>query len=262
MSAWLAVSPIVGWGYFVAWSVSFYPQVILNYKRKSVEGLSLDFVSLNLWGFLCYSLYNIGLYVNRKGWGIENSVHLNDVVFALHALTLTGLTAVQTVLYTRARGQRVSSATKLFITVTSACVLLAGGLAATGAIPILRLLYLLSYVKMAVSLIKYIPQAFLNRTRQSTEGWSIVNILLDLTGGTLSLLQIFADSAVTGDWSAITRNPVKFGLGLVSIGFDFIFVLQHYVLYRHKPAKDILPTFVKSEERRETDPLLPRSIPV
>lgn len=29
------------------------------------------------------------------------------------------------------------------------------------------------------------------------------------------------------DWSAITGNPVKFALGLVSIVFDVIFVAQH-----------------------------------
>jgi len=29
-----AVAAATGVGYFVAWSVSFYPQLILNYKRK------------------------------------------------------------------------------------------------------------------------------------------------------------------------------------------------------------------------------------
>jgi hypothetical protein len=37
--------------YFCAWSISFYPQAILNYRRKSVVGLSLDFQLLNLLGF-------------------------------------------------------------------------------------------------------------------------------------------------------------------------------------------------------------------
>ena len=37
--------------YFCAWSISFYPQAYLNYRRKSVVGLSLDFQLLNLLGF-------------------------------------------------------------------------------------------------------------------------------------------------------------------------------------------------------------------
>jgi cystinosin len=37
--------------YFCAWSISFYPQAYLNWRRKSVVGLSLDFQLLNLLGF-------------------------------------------------------------------------------------------------------------------------------------------------------------------------------------------------------------------
>jgi hypothetical protein len=37
--------------------------------------------------------------------------------------------------------------------------------------------------------VKYIPQVVLNQRRQSTVGWSIWNVLLDFTGGTLSLVQ-------------------------------------------------------------------------
>ncbi len=34
------------------------------------------------------------------------------------------------------------------------------------------------------------------------------------------------------DWKSIFGDPTKFGLGMISILFDFIFLLQHYVLYR------------------------------
>ena len=44
---WGTVSTIVGWTYFAAWSLSFWPQVYLNWKRQSVVGLSLDFVLFN-----------------------------------------------------------------------------------------------------------------------------------------------------------------------------------------------------------------------
>lgn len=40
------------------------------------------------------------------------------------------------------------------------------------------LLYYLSYIKLTISLIKYMPQALLNFKRKSTVGWSIHNILL------------------------------------------------------------------------------------
>ena len=46
---------------------------------------------------------------------------------------------------------------------------------------------------------------------------------------TLGLLQLAR--AHSQDWTAITGNPVKFGLGFASIVFDVIFMTQHYVLY-------------------------------
>ena len=55
----------------------------------------------------------------------------------------------------------------------------------------LDFLYFCSYVKLFITLIKYIPQAYLNFRRKSTFGWSIGNILLDFTGGILSIGQMF-----------------------------------------------------------------------
>ena len=87
-------SDVIGWMYFAAWSVSFYPQMLLNYKRKSVIGLNFDFLALNVVGFLCYSLFNLGLYFIpaieneyflRHPYGV-NPVQLNDVIFSAHAL--------------------------------------------------------------------------------------------------------------------------------------------------------------------------------
>lgn len=76
------------------------------------------------------------------------------------------------------------------------------------------------------------PQVALNYKRQSTEGWKIGTILLDLAGGVLSMVQLVLDSSLQGDWSGITGNPVKLLLGNITIFFDAIFCIQHYVLYR------------------------------
>ena len=37
---------------------------------------------------------------------------------------------------------------------------------------------------------RYVPQAYMNFRRKSTVGWSIGNILLDFTGGSLSIIQV------------------------------------------------------------------------
>ena len=51
-------------------------------------------------------------------------------------------------------------------------------------------LTILSIIKLVITITKYMPQAFFNFQRQSTEGWSIGNVLLDLTGGSFSMLQM------------------------------------------------------------------------
>ena len=71
----------------------------------------------------------------------------------------------------------------------------------------------------------------MNFKRKSTVGWSIQNVLLDFTGGSLSVAQLCLQCAVRSDWTQISGNPVKFGLGFVSMLFDIGFMVQHYGLY-------------------------------
>lgn len=100
-------SLVFGWIYFVAWSVSFYPQIWINFRRKSVVGLNFDFVFLNIVGFALYSIFNCGLYwvpeiqaeyATRYPRGL-NPVMLNDVVFSLHAVFATAITIYQCFAY-------------------------------------------------------------------------------------------------------------------------------------------------------------------
>ena len=95
------LSGVIGWTYFAAWSISFYPQIYTNYKRKSVVGLSFDFQLLNLIGFGFYAVFNCAFYFNdsiQKDYlerhnGNRNVVQTNDVFFALHAFAATLFTA-------------------------------------------------------------------------------------------------------------------------------------------------------------------------
>jgi hypothetical protein len=66
------------------------------------------------------------------------------------------------------------------------------------AVTWLFFLYWLSGVKLSISVIKYIPQVYMNYKRKSTEGWSIGNVLLDFTGGLLSIIQLMLDGYISG----------------------------------------------------------------
>lgn len=113
-----------------------------------------------------------------------------------------------------------------------------GGNDAWGSWAWIDVVYAVGYVKLVVTVVKYIPQAWANYQRKSTAGWSITQILLDVIGGVLSIAQLVIDSSLQSDWSGITGNPVKLGLGNISIMFDIVFMVQHYILYKGNKGEE------------------------
>jgi len=264
---WNIVSEVEGWAYFLAWSISFYPQIVINYRRKSVDGFSVDFATLNVLGFFCYTVYAISFHFSNDvqadyklaHHGKPNLVETNDVVFAVHALLASSVQWAQAYLCGYNKGdspQRMTRPGKAFFVLS--CVSLAVYFIAVLAhanprwdpaasssfwassfwkhnfFTWISLLNFFSYIKIAVSIIKLIPQVYMNYKRKSTVGWSIENVLLDFTGGLLSVVQLLIDGITTNNWESVVAYPVKFVLGLQSITFDIIFMVQHYILYGEK----------------------------
>eukprot|EP00066_Takifugu_rubripes_P023443 XP_011612709.1 PREDICTED: cystinosin isoform X1 [Takifugu rubripes] len=233
------ISQIVGWLYFLLWSLSFYPQAWENWRRKSVIGLNFDFLALNLTGFIAYTVFNVSLFwvpfiqeefLKRNPKGI-NPVSSNDVFFSLHAVLLCLVYFCQAAIYKRG-DQKISWTAVFLLLVGWTFALVTLVLAAAKQITWLDFLYYCSYIKLAVTLIKYVPQAFMNYRRQSTEGWSIGGVLMDFSGGILSILQMFLQSYNNNEWKLVFGDPTKFGLGAFSVIFDILFLTQHYCLYR------------------------------
>nr|XP_023420787.1 cystinosin [Cavia porcellus] len=222
-------------------------EVIKNWRRKSVVGLSFDFLALNLMGFVAYSVFNIGLlwvpYVQEqfllKYPNGVNPVENNDVFFSLHAVALTLIVIIQCCLYERG-SQRVSWPAIGFLVLAWLFAIITMIVAAVGVTTWLQFLFCFSYIKLAVTLIKYFPQAYMNFYYKSTEGWSIGGVFLDFTGGSFSLLQMFLQSYNNDQWTLIFGDPTKFGLGIFSIFFDVVFFVQHFCLYRKKPGYEQL----------------------
>ncbi|KAI1936490.1 hypothetical protein LOZ58_006578 [Ophidiomyces ophidiicola] len=251
------------------WSASFYPQPILNWQRRSTQGLAVDFPTTNVLGFICYAIYTAAFlyspvirqqYAARHPVSPEPSVRFNDFAFAAHAVVLSA--TVYTQFFPAIWGFKVSKHQKVSPAVAG---IFCGCICAVAAVTLwvasnggydpsgwawIDVIYTISYVKLVVTVIKYIPQAWVNHKRKSTVGWSIGQILLDLSGGILSILQLVIDSALQDDWSGITGNLIKLALGNVSIFFDLIFIVQHYILY---PERNTAP---KDDESFITAPLL------
>lgn len=242
-------SAIIGWIYFFAWSFSFYPQWILNFRKKSVAGFSLEFALLNVSGFFFYSLYSVGGFTySHLGTG---TVEPNDLLFALHAFFFASVQFTQAFIYERGQQKNFALwAVVLLICewITLGVVFLLEGAIDVGRLPVsFNCFRVAGYNKALISFLKYIPQVYLNYSRKSTAGWSIINIMLDFTGGSLSILQQVIDMVYKGvngeGWNFFGSggdafNIVKFLLGVMSCFFDTIFLIQHFILYPHadKPA--------------------------
>lgn len=153
-----------GWIYFTAWSISFYPQIWVNFKRKSVVGLSFDFLALNFTGFLCYSIYNVCIYFvpNYQQAFIKEhnttvSVLLNDVGFSIHALVITLVTIIQCFIYERG-GQNISLIVVMFLIAVWTAGAILSLLAYIDKLSLVSHANYFSSVKIIITVIKYTPQ--------------------------------------------------------------------------------------------------------
>lgn len=228
------LSQTFGWIYFSAWSVSFYPQILRNNKRKSVNGLSLDYVALNFTGFLCYTIFNVFMFACG-----DASVKLADLLFSLHATLTTSVVIFQIVAY-KETDMKVSRAVIICLVSMIYVFLFSFMILAFTQGSFDVLLYMLSFTKMVLTLVKYIPQVVINHQTQSTIGWSIHNNTLDFIGGIFSVAQSILDSIAKDDWTIITHNPVKIALGVISMVFDVIFFIQHYIYQKNHYSEPLL----------------------
>jgi cystinosin len=259
------LSTIVGWTYFIAWSVSFYPQCFLNYRRKSVDGFSIEFAILNVSGFFFYSMYSVGGFIYPNlGTG---TIQPNDLFFALHAFCIGSVQLTQVFIYDRGK-QKTFQTWAVYLLVIEWTVFITlfvlEGLLGVRDIPSSANTFKIAgYAKALITLFKYCPQVYLNWSRQSTVGWSIFNIMCDFTGGFFSTAQQFIDMAykgmTSGDWAFFgdtgTFNIIKFLLGILSIVFDLIFMVQHFCLYRNQEPEDDTIEMYKPIKQ----PLLPQT---
>jgi cystinosin len=195
-------SSCIGYTYFLCWSVSFYPQVLTNWRRKTTEGLSPDFCALNVIGFGCYAAYNLALfcssivqqqYRERHGPGSAVTVQSNDVAFAVHAFVLSSLTLLQIGYYDGFRSRPPSRIIAAVIAAVLAVIVVAPLLVHRNILAVLDALYLLSYIKIGITLIKYVPQVILNYQRKSTRGWS--TFLCDSSASTVASLFFRCESS-------------------------------------------------------------------
>lgn len=249
------ISDVVGWIYFVAWSVSFYGQLYTNWRLKSVEGYKLDFQVLNLTGFSFYSyIYVMGYFYPDDSTGNYGlgTVQIQDLLFALHALVIVCCTGIQCFIYPRGSNKVTKIVWCLVVFYWTTAVIFYVLFQVTNTISSTKdfnFIIYLGYYKLSISVIKYVPPAYWNFKRRSTVGWSIQNVLLDFTGGFFSIAQTIIE-VVNGDSDSI--NPIKFALGNISMLFDILFSVQHFCLFKDKKKRNIISDSIPEEDMYES----------
>jgi len=234
------VSSFLGWIYFSAWSLSYYPQIILNYQNKNVEGISIDYYAYNIFDVSTYLLYNIFFYYNKtiqnqykSFFHKSNLVEINDVAFSLHGFTLVCLTIFQIFYYNPKK--KLSKTTIIIFSIIFTllsiyfiCCVKINSIYFSG----MMFFYVLSIFKIILTIMKYTPQIYHNYKRNNTDGFAISNPLLDILGGIFSLSQVLFDSIIYHNSNGLLGDIVKLLLGILTIFFDIIFITQHFFLYK------------------------------
>lgn len=240
--AWL--ESLFGWIYFVAWSATFWPQVLLINKRRTTAGLSTDFVSINIVGFISYAIFTIAAYTTpavsksyEAATGYPAQVEFADVLFAAHGAVMCVVLVLQILILPPRTAPHPTIAVACIVAQTAVLVGLYGAI--SGRVDWYPFLRFAGLVKVAASIVKHFPQVLLNRRRSSTVGWSYTMVLLDVVGGSFSVAQQIVRSISLGSLAPFTSNLAKTLLAAESLAFDFFFIAQHVILYPDRTDIDL-----------------------
>lgn len=78
--------------------------MIDNFRRRSTTGLAIDYFTINVLGFVCYTVYTSTFlfspairdqYAHRHPLSEEPTVRFNDFAFSVHALLMATITYSQ-----------------------------------------------------------------------------------------------------------------------------------------------------------------------
>ncbi|KAF4667085.1 hypothetical protein FOZ61_008839 [Perkinsus olseni] len=259
LGPWLTLpvlSQCCGVAYLFCWSAMYYPQLYLNFKRKSVQGFSLDLWLYNLSGFLGYAVYNCFRAHVQKVFDLPRAVKAHDVVFSVHGLICNILIGLQIYYYERG-GQKISKWTWIFVVCACAVFLYLSFLAWLRLIPWDALLsandessaafitpiQFLGTIKVIITFVKYIPQIIMNHRRKSTAGLAIQVPMMDIGGALFSGLQNILDAVYHNDIHIVTGNLPKMLIGTASSLYGLAILVQHFVLYRassrYEPVSEV-----------------------
>ncbi|SMN20651.1 similar to Saccharomyces cerevisiae YCR075C ERS1 Protein with similarity to human cystinosin [Maudiozyma saulgeensis] len=246
----VTLDELLGLVYVSVWSVSMYPPLLVNYRQRSTKAISVDFAILNTAG---YTYLMISMALQLYFW-IEVAKDVDrpkvtqfDMWYCAHGFLLNLVLLSQIVFgrklwnfYRDNKLRRMKQGYYRILWVSIVIFLLLTGQFVLNNMQqnwdnsrTLNYCNNLFLLKISMSLIKYIPQVKHNYDRRSVKGFAIQGVILDVTGGVASLLQLLVQLSRDQGFSLATflTNFGKIGIALVTLIFNFIFISQ-WLLYK------------------------------
>lgn len=238
----MSLALFCGWAYAIIWGVAFYPTIFLNYKLKTSDSMSWDFIILNLVGYSCYTLslylqlYNdtVRLQYKQLFGGRLPLLSLADITYSAHGLLLIYIILSQIIFGNslwKFNNQRISfrlqRTSRILLMVLFTYVFLSLSADKSGH-AFLNFTINLAYCKIIISLVKYLPQVQHNYRRKTMYGISRMQIQLDLLGALFCIAEIYLKNELPL-MKAIEANRGKLGITLVASVFSTIFLYQIHI---------------------------------
>lgn len=173
-------------------------------------------------------------------------IQINDVAYTVHGLlcALVIYSQVHFLKFKRSKHQHISKYTQLLLAgVCSLCLIMCITVVCfphSTTLHLLDVAEILAYVKVTMSTVKNIPQLLYNHKRRSTKGWAVNATILDFAGAVFSISQLVLDAYRSHHMENIFGNSSKLSLALVTIAFNIMFLVQHFILYPNSGYPDVI----------------------
>ncbi|SCU92167.1 LADA_0F14818g1_1 [Lachancea dasiensis] len=244
---------LLGYGYVIPWTISAYPPIYHNWHHKSASATSMDFVMLNVFGYL-YLLVSLWLQLfywlegSQTTPGISRpKVTAFDFYYCLHGFIMNLVLLSQIIwgnaLWSFTKGgsvrmkpiySKILGLSIILCLLSTSQILWQGsqfGWDNQNTLVFCNKLYLL---KICMSLIKYLPQVRHNYDRKSMNGFPIQSVACDILGSVCSLsqlsLQIARDEPVF-NLEVVVANFGRIGIAMLTLFFNFVYISQ-WLVYR------------------------------
>lgn len=225
------ISLILLYSSFFLISISFYAQLIHNWKRKKISGLDINYILLGLFSYFNYALfiscyYFLYFYIHF----IRLDSRIIDVLFGIHSFICFLLFSIQAYFEYDKLYKSISMIIKIIIPI----LLISSLLIYVLPIIIQKYHFNLAAYSLVISFyllycLKYYFQIKHNHSRKSTIGFNFFYSLFDLGGNIFGVAYYTYNMSLQYGW--IWIDIIGWVCFFCSIIGNICLMVQHWVLY-------------------------------